>query len=64
MTDKRKIEICDEILGFASEMWNGYELYEWARNRGMSHKEIEEEFYFNDDNELKEYQKKYLEEYK
>lgn len=62
MTEERKAELCDEVLGFASEMWSGYELYEWARNRGMTHEEIEEEFYFDDD-ELQEYQNQYSEDY-
>lgn len=48
MPQERKAQLLDNLLEWASEMWDGYELYEWARNRGMTHEEICEEFCFDD----------------
>ena len=63
MTDGRKEELLNEILDWASEMYNGFELYEWARNRGMTEKEINQTFGCFDDEELNEYRKRYNEYY-
>lgn len=48
MTNERKIQLCDEILEWASYMFKN-DLYEWARHRGMTDEEIQDEFCFEDD---------------
>lgn len=63
MTDGRKEELLNEILDWASEMYNGFELYEWARNRGMTEKEMNQTFCCFNDEELNEYRKRYSEYY-
>lgn len=60
MEQEKERQLLGEILGWAAEMWDGYDLYVWARNRGMTHEEACEEFYFDDKLELK---KRYEEEY-
>lgn len=58
MTEKRKARLCDEILEWASYMFKYYELYEWARHRGMTDEEIQDIFCFEDD-EMEEYREEY-----
>ena len=58
MTEKRKACLCDEILDWASVMFRYYELYEWARQRGMKDEEIQDIFCFEDD-EMEEYREEY-----
>ena len=63
MTKERKANLCDEMLGWASEMFRYYELYEWARQRGMTDGEIQDEFCFEDD-EMEEYRETYRNSFK
>lgn len=58
MTNERKIQLCDEMLEWASYMFKYYELYEWARHRGMTDDEIQNEFCFEND-EMEEYRETY-----
>lgn len=63
MTEERKSELLNEMLGWVSEMYRGYELYEFARNRGMTDNEILSEFYFDNAADVTEYRKQYNKEY-
>lgn len=63
MTIDRQIQLFNEMLDWASEMYDGFELYEWCRNRGMTEQEINETFCCFCDSEMTEYRKKYEEYY-
>lgn len=63
MTKERKASLCDEMLSWASEMFRYYKLYEWARDRGMTGEEIQDEFCFEDD-EMEEYKEEYKNSFK
>ena len=62
MTEKRKACLCDEILDWASCMFFKNDLYEWARRRGMTDEEIQDEFYFKND-EMETFKEEYKRSY-
>lgn len=62
MTIDRQLQLFNEMLDWASEMYDDFELYEWCRNRGMTEQEIVDTFCV-DESELQEYRQKYDEYY-
>ena len=62
MTIDRQLQLFNEMLDWASEMYDGFELYEWCRNRGMTEQEIVDIFCV-DEKELEEYRQQYDEYY-
>ena len=62
MTIDRQLQLFNEMLNWASEMYDDFELYEWCRNRGMTEQEIVDTFCV-DESELQEYRQKYDEYY-
>lgn len=63
MTIERQLQLFNEMLDWASEMYDGFELYEWARNRGMTEEEMNQVFGCFDENQFAEYRAKYDEFY-
>lgn len=63
MTNERKLQLLTDVLYWASENYDGFELYEWARNRGMTEEEIDQVFGCFDENQFAEYRAKYDEFY-
>ena len=59
MTIERQLQLFSEMLDWASEMYDNFELYEWCRNRGMTDKEIDQVFGCFDENQFAEYHAKY-----
>lgn len=62
MTIDRQLQLFNEMLDWASEMYDNFELYEWCRNRGMTEQEIVDTFSV-DEEDLEEYRQKYDEYY-
>lgn len=62
MTIDRQLQLFNEMLDWASEMYDDFELYEWCRNRGMTEEEIVDTFCV-DEKDLEEYRQKYDEYY-
>lgn len=62
MTIERQLQLFNEMLNWASEMYDDFELYEWCRNRGMTEQEIVDTFSV-DKKYLEEYRQKYDEYY-
>lgn len=62
MTIERQLQLFNEMLDWASEMYDDFELYEWCRNRGMTEQEIVDAFCV-DEKDLAEYRQKYNEYY-
>lgn len=62
MTIDRQLQLFNEMLDWASEMYDDFELYEWCRNRGMTEQEIIDTFCV-DEKDLEEYRQKYDEYY-
>lgn len=62
MTIERQLQLFNEMLNWASEMYDDFELYEWCRNRGMTEQEIIDTFSV-DKKYLEEYRQKYDEYY-
>lgn len=62
MTIDRQLQLFNEMLDWASEMYDDFELYEWCRNRGMTEQEIVDTFCV-DEKDLEEYRQKYDEYY-
>lgn len=63
MTIERQLQLFNEMLDWASEMYDNFELYEWCRNRGMTDEEIDQAFCCFDENQFAEYHAKYDEFY-
>ena len=59
MTIERQLQLFNEMLDWASEMYDNFELYEWCRNRGMTEEEMNQVFGCFDENQLAEYRAKY-----
>ena len=59
MTIERQLQLFNEMLDWASEMYDNFELYEWARNRGMTEEEMDQIFGCFDENQFAEYRAKY-----
>ena len=59
MTIERQLQLFNEMLDWASELYDNFELYEWARNRGMTEEEIDQVFGCFDENQFAEYRAKY-----
>lgn len=62
MPIERQLQLFNEMLNWASEMYDDFELYEWCRNRGMTEQEIVDTFGV-DKKYLEEYRQKYDEYY-
>ncbi len=62
MTIERQLQLFNEMLDWASEMYDNFELYEWCRNRGMTEQEIVDIFCI-DEKDLEEYRQEYDEYY-
>lgn len=62
MTIERQLQLFNEMLDWASAMYDNFELYEWCRNRGMTEQEIVDTFCV-DEKDLEEYRQKYDEHY-
>ena len=62
MTIERQLQLFNEMLDWASEMYDNFELYEWCRNCGMTEQEIVDTFCM-DEKDLEEYRQKYDEYY-